>query len=117
MGPRRRPPTLACYLEALVGMRLVIELHCDTIVRGVLTAVGDGLDLQLESASIAPLQGPTRAAEYLYLRGSRVRYVHTPPNLHPREAITAAAKRRTSALAAHAAQQGKHTPAMPKGGH
>lgn len=112
---RRRPLTLACYLEALVGSRIVVELHSDTIVRGRLFAVGECLGLQLEDTTLTPLQGPPRKGEYLYLRGSSIRFVHTPANVTPSQAIATAAKKRREALTAHAAAQGRHAPSMPKG--
>lgn len=115
MAPRRRPATLAVYLEALVGQRVVVELQNDTIIRGRLASVGEGLDLQLEQATVQPLQGEQRAAEFLCLRGSHIRFVHTPPGQTPDQAVAAAAKKRSEALAAHAAAQGRHAPAVPKG--
>lgn len=112
---KRRPVTLAVYLEALVGSRIVVELHSDTIVRGRLLAVSDGMSLQMEETTLTPLQGKARQAPYLYLRGSSIRFVHTPPNVTPAQAIANAAKKRAEALASHAAAQGRHTPVMPKG--
>lgn len=106
-GGRRRQPraTLAAFVSALEGQRLVVELRYDTIVRGTLVSADDHLNLQLEEASVQPLQGPRREAAYLYVKGRHVRFIHLPGNLDPAAAIEQHRKRVAAAVRAHAAQQ------------
>eukprot|EP00887_Chlorella_sp_A99_P002185 scaffold21.g2185.t1 len=96
---------LAVFIQALEGQRLVVELRRDTIVRGTLLAADDQLNLQLGAATVQPLQGPARQAEFLYVRGRSVRYVHLPPNLDPGSAIAAHRRRVADAVRRHAATQ------------
>lgn len=105
---RRRAPSLACVVQALEGGRVVVELRGDTVLRGTLLAADDALNLQLSGCTVQPLDGPARAAPYLYVRGRQVRYVHLPGALDPGSAVRdrrrAAAAARTAASATPAAR-------------
>ena len=107
-GGRRRPPrlTLAVFVQALEGSRVVVELRRDAIVRGTLLSADDNLNLQLSEASVQPLQGPKREGlAYLHVRGRHVRFIHLPASLDPAAAIEQHRKRVAAAKRAHAAQQ------------
>ena len=114
---RRRPgrASLATFVQALEGQRVVVELRHDAIVRGTLLTVDDALNLQLGEASVQPLQGPRRAMEFIYLRGRSVRFIHLPGNLDPAGAIEAHRKRVAAAVRAHAQQQAQGVQRMEKG--
>ena len=115
MGTRRQGnATLSVFLQALEGTKLVIELRRDTIVRGTLDSVDDALNLQMTDASVKTLDGATRNAANLYIRGSSVRFVHLPGNLEPAKAMEAHRNRVAQARREHAAQQGA-APTLPKG--
>ena len=104
-GRRRQRATLASFVAALEGSRVVVELRYDTIVRGQLLASDDQLNLQLSDASITPLQGQRRECTFLYLRGRHVRFIHLPANLDPAAAIEQHRKRVAQAVRQHAQQQ------------
>ena len=106
-GGRRRHArrSLACFVSALEGSRVVVELRYDTVVRGRLVASDDHLNLQLEEASIQPLQGARREASYLYVKGRHVRFIHLPGNLEPAAAIEQHRKRVAAAARQHALAQ------------
>ena len=107
-GGRRRPQrhTLAVFVQALEGSRVVVELRHDAIARGTLLSADDQLNLQLADASLQPLQGPRREGlEYLHVRGRQVRFIHLPASLDPAAAVEQHRKRVAAAVRAHAAQQ------------
>ena len=106
MGKRRpRRHTLACFVQALQGQRVVVELRQDAIIRGQLSAADDQLNLQLVDASYQPLEGERRQAEYVYVRGRHVRFIHLPGNLDPAAVIELHHKRVATAVRQHTQQQ------------
>lgn len=113
-GRRRQPNTLAVFIRALEGSKVVVELRRDTVVRGTLLSADDGLNMQLTDATVRPLGGPAREASLLHVRGHSVRYIHLPGNLEPAAAVEAHRKRVAQAMRAHAAQQAA-APRLAKG--
>jgi U6 snRNA-associated Sm-like protein LSm2 len=103
---RRQRSTLAVFIQALEGSKIVVELKNDAVVRGTLASADATLGLQLSDASVKALDGTQRHADVLHLRGSSVRYIHLPANLDPAAAIEARRKRAALALRQHAAAQG-----------
>jgi small nuclear ribonucleoprotein (snRNP)-like protein len=107
MGSRRPgQSTLAVFIQALEGTKLVIELRRDTIIRGTLTSVDESLNLQLTDATIKTLDGTQRSAATLHVRGSAVRFIHLPGNLEPAAAVEAHRRRVAQVRREHAAKQG-----------
>lgn len=107
MAPRRRRPgSLACVVQALEGSRVVVELRCDTVVRGMLASADDKLNLQMEGVTYQPLQGEARRMEVLHVRARHVRFVHLPGNLDPAAAVEQHRRRVALAAREHAAQKG-----------
>lgn len=98
---RARRTTLACFVQALEGQRLVVELRCDTIVRGELLGADDQLNLQLGAATHQPLQGTKREMPYVYIRGRHVRFIHLPGSLEPAAAVEAHRRRVAAAVKEH----------------
>ncbi len=107
MGGRkkRRPASLACFVQALEGSRVVVELRHDAIVRGTLASADDYLNLQLEGATYRPLQGAPREMPSLYVRGRYVRFLHLPANLDPVATVEQHRKRVAQVVREHAQQQ------------
>lgn len=108
MGRRRgrgAEGSLACFIQALVGSRVVVELRGDTILRGTLASADEYMNLQLEGVTYTPLQGAPRALPALYVRARQVRFVHLPANLDPLAAVEAARRRAAEARRQHAAEQ------------
>lgn len=48
--------SLATFVKALVGLKVVVELNNDAIARGVLDTADSGMNLTLSKASVQPLQ-------------------------------------------------------------
>lgn len=118
---------LGMYLAALKGEPVVVELHDDTIIRGVLSDTDGGIGLEISNALVKRgegwgdgLVGPPGTAgstplARLYVRGSRVRAVHTSPKQTPAEAVRAAAERSRKARLEDAKARGRTVKAGPKG--
>jgi small nuclear ribonucleoprotein (snRNP)-like protein len=102
---RNRRQSLACFVQALQGQQVVVELRQDTIVRGILLAADEQLNLQLSKAQYQPLIGEQRQAEYVCIRGQHVRFVHLPGNLDPATAIQQHRKHVAESLRQHSHQQ------------
>jgi small nuclear ribonucleoprotein (snRNP)-like protein len=86
-GPGRKPKlprserSLACVIQALEGMRLVVELRQDTIIRGVLESADEEMNLVMKTVILTPLEGEKKELEWLYVKGHHIRY--PPPLLSP----------------------------------
>ena len=78
MAPRQRRyrTTLVTFIQALEGMRVVVELRHDTIVRGVLDSADDEMNLTMRNATLTPLQGDKQDLEWLYIKGHHIRCAH-----------------------------------------
>ena len=48
--------SLSTFVEALIGLRIVVELNNDAIARGMLESSDGGMNLTLTEASLQPLQ-------------------------------------------------------------
>ena len=48
--------SLSTFVEALIGLKIVVELNNDAIARGVLESSDGGMNLTLTEASLQPLQ-------------------------------------------------------------
>ncbi len=56
---RKVPPadrSLATFVQALTGLKVVVELNNDAIARGILESSDLGMNLTLTEASLQPLQ-------------------------------------------------------------
>ena len=75
MGSRARPSerTLVCLVQALQGMRLVVELRQDTIVRGMLDSADEEMNLVMTNVTFTPLQGEQKHMDWLYVKGHHIR--------------------------------------------
>lgn len=107
MAPRRhgRASSLAVFIQALQGSRVVVELRHDTIVRGTLTSADDYLNLMMADVTYTPLQGAKQAMAVLYIKARQVRFIHLPANLDPAAAVEQHRRRTLQAVREHARQQ------------
>ena len=82
MSSRARPSerTLVCLVQALQGMRLVVELRQDTIVRGMLDSADKEMNLVMTDVTFTPLQGEPKHMDWLYVKGHHIRYSSTAGN-------------------------------------
>jgi small nuclear ribonucleoprotein (snRNP)-like protein len=53
---RKKNETLACFVQALQGMQVIVELRYDTALRGVLESVDDAMNLVMTDVKCQPLQ-------------------------------------------------------------
>ena len=89
---RRRcvPPherTLLCFVQALVGMRTIVELRDDVAVKGVLVDVDDRMNCTLENAVRRTPEGTTVKLDRVYVNARQIRFVHVPKDVDPSELI------------------------------
>ena len=84
---KRSEDSLLCFVQALIGMRVVVELRFDTIIRGTLGTVDDHMNLTLSAASMQPLQGTVQNLEFLFVKGRNIRYIHLPGSLNAGQVV------------------------------
>lgn len=119
-GPGRKPKlprserSLACVIQALEGMRLVVELRQDTIIRGVLESADEEMNLVMKTVILTPLEGEKKELEWLYVKGHHIRFVHIPSKVDP-TTIVENHKKRIAQLKILHNREMKHVPALPKG--
>lgn len=65
--------SLACFVQALEGLNVVVELHNDAVVRGMLESADEGMNLIIHGATYEPLQGLAQAMDFLFVKGARIR--------------------------------------------
>ena len=70
--------TLLCFVQALVGTKVVVELRDDVAIRGVLADVDDRMNLTIENAQRRTPEGVLMKLERVYVSARTVRYVHVP---------------------------------------
>jgi small nuclear ribonucleoprotein (snRNP)-like protein len=70
----RSERSLACFVQALEGLNIAVELHNDAVIRGMLESADEGMNLIITGATYEPLRGVTREMDFLFLRGARIRY-------------------------------------------
>ncbi len=79
--------SLSCLLQALEGTRVVVELRNDTIIRGTLESSDQHMSLVMLGASLEPLQQPKKSADFVFLKGKHIRYVHMASSVDPQTII------------------------------
>jgi len=110
----RSERSLACVIQALEGMRLVVELRQDTIIRGVLESADEEMNLVMKGVTMTPLEGQKKELEWLYVKGHHVRFVHIPSKVDP-TTIVENNKKRIAQLKILHNREAIQAPAMPKG--
>ncbi|KAK9903947.1 hypothetical protein WJX75_001106 [Coccomyxa subellipsoidea] len=110
----RSERSLACFVQALEGLNIAVELHNDAVIRGMLESADEGMNLIITGATYEPLQGVTREMDFLFLRGARIRYFHLPAKINAATRVEEKQKEITKARRLHAVEIGQLT-ALPKG--
>ncbi|KAK9835770.1 hypothetical protein WJX74_007517 [Apatococcus lobatus] len=59
----------------------------DTIIRGTLESADQLMSLILTDATVEPLQQPKKFADFLFLKGKHIRYVHMASSIDPTSII------------------------------
>ena len=78
--PARSERTLVCLVQALQGMRLVVELRQDTVVRGMLDSADEEMNLVMTDVTFTPLEGEQKHMDWLYVKGNHIRCSSTARN-------------------------------------
>ena len=103
MGKDRTSRTLACFVQALEGLQVLIELRYDTLIRGVLDQVDEHMNLTLSNVVVERMSdGVKHEVPFMHVRGRVVRYVHVPSSVRPHTAIEDHRKRISEARQLHA---------------
>ena len=90
-GKREKRPfrerTLLCFVQALQGMRVVVEMRDDIAIRGTLADVDDRMNCVLENAQRRDPEGALLKLERVYVSARLIRYIHIPPDVDPSELV------------------------------
>lgn len=105
--------SLAIFVQSLEGMRVVVELKTDAVVRGTLDLADDYMNLTMSDVSLEPLQRPKQRLPFLYVKARHVRYVHLPGSIDPERSVAEYRKRQHAAL--HATVRAAQGAGAPKG--
>lgn len=79
--------TLAVFLTALQGSACIVELDNETVIRGTLESVDDGMNLMMKACVSKDVYGRARESDSLHVRGGSVRYVHLAKGVEPAKAV------------------------------
>ena len=79
--------TLSVFLSALQGNPCIVELDNETVIRGTLESVDDGLNLMMNACVSKDVYGRTRESGALHVRGGSVRFVHLARGVEPGKAV------------------------------
>ena len=74
-------------MQALVGVRTIVELRDDVAIKGVLVDVDDRMNCVLENAVRRTPEGSTMKLERVYVNARTIRFVHVPKDVDPSELI------------------------------
>ena len=103
MGRDRTPRSLACFVQALEGLQVLVELRYDVLIRGLLDQVDEHINLTLSEVTIEKMSdGSKQHMPFMHVRGRVVRYIHVPSDVRPHTAIEDHRKRVTDARHMHA---------------
>lgn len=78
---------MLCFVQALQGMKVVIEMRNDVAVKGTLSDVDDRMNCVIDNAVRLTPEGVKQKLEQIYVRARVIRYVHFPPAVDPSELI------------------------------
>jgi U6 snRNA-associated Sm-like protein LSm2 len=108
-----RQPTLVIFLQALEGTNVIIELHNDSTVRGVMESVDSGLNVVMKDGTLRDVYGRTRQVSSLHIRSSAIRYVHLPASAYPSSTIKTHRRRLAVARRENYAKQQRDAQFLP----
>ncbi|KAL0035817.1 hypothetical protein WJX77_004190 [Trebouxia sp. C0004] len=79
MGKDRTPRSLVCFVQALEGLHVLVELRYDTLIRGLLDQVDEHMNLTISDVTVEKMSDGTKQ-EVLFM------HVRDARQLHAREA-------------------------------
>jgi len=89
--------TLICILQALTGLRLVVELRNEVSVKGKLDTVDTNMNLKLSSVLYKAVQSRTVSYDKMMILGRNIRFVHIPDSIDISKLLEAREKRSNKA--------------------
>eukprot|EP00884_Botryococcus_braunii_P001965 jgi/Botrbrau1/1176/Bobra.0162s0061.2 len=111
---RIKNKTLSCFVGALQGVQVIVELRNDTIIRGLLESADDGLNLVLNGVTVQKLQGRPTNQDFMFVKGSTIRYIHVPKAVKVATVVEDQARRVAALRTMDAVQRGSQ-PRIAKG--
>ena len=116
MGRGRTPRSLVCFVQALEGLHVLVELRYDLLIRGMLDQVDEHMNLTLSEVIVEKMSnGSKQEMPFMHVRGRVVRYVHVPGSVRPHTAIEDHRKRVLDAKQLHAREAAQLSKPLLKG--
>ncbi len=116
MGKDRTPRSLVCFVQALEGLHVLVELRYDTLIRGLLDQVDEHMNLTISDVTVEKMSdGTKQEMPFMHVRGRVVRYVHVPSGVRPHTAIEDHRKRVADARQLHAREAAQSSRPLLKG--
>lgn len=116
MGRQRLPRSLACFVQALEGQQVLVELRYDLLIRGCLDQVDEHMNMTLSEVSVEKMSdGHKQEMPFMHIRGRVIRYVHVPSDVKPHTAVEDHRKRIGEAKQIHARQAAQSSKQLFKG--
>jgi small nuclear ribonucleoprotein (snRNP)-like protein len=85
MPPPRKPDplnkTLCCVLQALLTLRISVELRSEAEVRGTLTSLDAQMNCILVDCTVKNVQKRVERVERMFIAGRSIRCVHIPDDI------------------------------------
>uniref|UniRef100_A0A7S2QRZ1 Sm domain-containing protein n=1 Tax=Norrisiella sphaerica TaxID=552664 RepID=A0A7S2QRZ1_9EUKA len=86
---KRRTETLLCFVQALVGSRVEIELRDDVVVRGLLSSVDVLMNCRLQAANWKKKGRKKELFDTLHIPGRQIVFIHIPDDVDVTKTIDA----------------------------
>ena len=116
MGRDRTPRSLACFVQALEGLHVLIEPRYDVLIRGLLDQVDEHMNVSLSEVVIERMSdGSKQEMPFMHIRGRVIRYIHVPSDVRPHTAVEDHRKRINDARQIHAREAARMTKPLVKG--
>ena len=116
MGRDRTPRSLACFVQALEGLHVLIELRYDVLIRGLLDQVDEHMNLSLCDVVVEKMSdGSKQQMPFMHVRGRVIRYIHVPSDVRPHTAIEDHRKRVNDVRQIHAREAAQINKTLAKG--
>jgi small nuclear ribonucleoprotein (snRNP)-like protein len=74
---------LLCFVQALVGLKTIVELRDDVAIKGTLVDVDDRMNCTLSDAVRRTPEGTTMNLDVVYVNARLIRFVHVPKEIDP----------------------------------
>mmetsp|Transcript_4752 Transcript_4752/g.9684 ORF Transcript_4752/g.9684 Transcript_4752/m.9684 type:complete len:141 (-) Transcript_4752:2538-2960(-) len=104
----RNENSLACFVQALQGTTVVVELQNDIVLRGHLDEVDAHMNLLLADVLCENPEGERTKMGQVWVKGTRIRYIHMSKNLNVSTTIENHREKMRKASKMYAQENTKH---------